>query len=57
MRQMEIRVVAAEVRALSSNNALQGTLPSARCASMSSLAALAAPERGRWADKECAHRL
>lgn len=47
MRQAEIHVVVAKVGALSSNSAPQGTLMSARCASMSSLAALAAPQRGR----------
>lgn len=47
MRQAEIHVVVAKGGALSSDSALQGTLMSARCASMSALAALAAPEHGR----------
>jgi len=49
MRQMEIQVVAAEVRALSSNNALQPTCTASRCFAVHSLAALGAAERGRCA--------
>ena len=49
MRQMEIQVVAAEVLALSSNNALQPTCTASRCFAVHSLAALGAAERGRWA--------
>ena len=47
MRQVEIQIVASEVRALSSNNALQPTCTASRCSAVHSLAALGAAERER----------